>query len=67
MTTGMHVHCSRPCAEHGEEYAKIPLCAACHELTSCMRRTMRRFLKNNGEEVTTTTINPTSEPPKQRN
>jgi hypothetical protein len=46
LGVGMHVHHSRPRAEHGEAYAKIPLCAVCHELITLMQRTMRRFINH---------------------
>jgi hypothetical protein len=41
---GRHVHHTRPFAEHGEEFRKIPMCALCHEIASAMQRQMRKLL-----------------------
>jgi hypothetical protein len=37
------VHHTRPFAEHGEQFKKIPVCSVCHELANFMQRTHRRW------------------------
>lgn len=44
---GVSVHHTRPFAEHGEQYKKIPVCTVCHELANFMQRTHRRWFENN--------------------
>jgi hypothetical protein len=41
---GRHVHHTRPFADHGEAYAKIPMCALCHELISAAQRHMKKTI-----------------------
>jgi predicted HNH restriction endonuclease len=41
---GTHVHHTRPFAEHGEKFPKIPLCALCHEVISALQRQMPKLL-----------------------
>jgi hypothetical protein len=41
---GRHVHHTRSFAEHGEKYAKIPMCALCHELISAAQRHMKKLI-----------------------
>jgi predicted HNH restriction endonuclease len=42
---GFAVHHTRPFADHGERYKKIPLCALCHEVITALQRTMRRVME----------------------
>lgn len=42
---GMSVHHTRAFSEHGESYAKIPLCTVCHEHANLLQRTMKRFIE----------------------
>jgi hypothetical protein len=44
----LHVHHTRPFADHGEQYKKIPLCSDCHEAANLMQRLHRRLLKREG-------------------
>jgi len=41
---GFHVHHTRPFADHGEQYPKIPMCSVCHEINSATQRFMRRLM-----------------------
>lgn len=43
LGVGAHVHHTRPFAEHGEQFKKIPLCALCHELLSAVQRQMPKL------------------------
>jgi len=45
MSLVLTVHHTRPFAEHGEQYAKIPLCSVCHEIVSGGQRLMARLVK----------------------
>jgi hypothetical protein len=40
---GIQVHHTRPFAEHGETYKKIPMCADCHEAANLIQRIHRRL------------------------
>lgn len=40
---GIHVHHTRPFADHGETYKKVPMCAHCHEAVNLMQRIHRRL------------------------
>jgi hypothetical protein len=41
----LSVHHTRPFADHGEQYAKIPVCSFCHETMSGAQRAMRRLIE----------------------
>lgn len=47
---GMAAHHTRPFADHGEQYRKIPLCAVCHEFINAAQRTMRRLVALRAKE-----------------
>jgi hypothetical protein len=47
----LSVHHTRPFAEHGEAYAKIPLCSFCHESVSGAQRAMARIMKMLGRNT----------------
>jgi hypothetical protein len=46
---GRHVHHTRSFAKHGEKYAKIPLCALCHELISAAQRHMQKTINQEND------------------
>jgi len=45
LSLALTVHHTRPFAEHGEQYAKVPLCSLCHEIVSGGQRLMARLMK----------------------